>query len=307
VQIQEESSSGDWRLGAVYSWNLLPLAPLTRLHTLLLDSPRSFSMTAADTTVLGGMQQLTQLRISSACGYRSDRSRGTFEPGALAGHTKLQHLELGCSIPGQAAAPGVAALLSQLQPLTQLTKLVLRDAMLHAAPTAAAYSTLTASSKLQVLELRGECQMPAGAWQYILPVGRQLPHLRQLLVAQSDRTHSVSDVSRPAPDVALLASSCPSLQETVINGASGTGSWAALTSLTGLTLKASNVDRAGVQALAQLTWLKSLYLLPLLETGALRPLAQLQQLTSLDCRQLKHYGFRDMWDDMWDDDVPWVS
>jgi hypothetical protein len=51
-------------------------------------------------------------------------------------------------------------------------------------PPAAAYAALTASSKLQQLDI-SSCVLPAGVWQYVFPVGRQLPHLQKFDMADN--------------------------------------------------------------------------------------------------------------------------
>jgi hypothetical protein len=122
---------------------------------------------------LSGLQHLTHLHVVEGIG-----STSVFEPDALAGKTQLQHLEVvRYSIAGGSA--GVAQLLSRLQPLQQLTYLDLRKSLRSQdpSPPAAAYSALTASSKLRHLGV-SFCTLPAGVWQHILPAGRQLPKLQ---------------------------------------------------------------------------------------------------------------------------------
>lgn len=84
------------------------------------------------------------------------------EPGVLAGKTQLQHLDIWGVIIGGAA--GQAQLLSQLQALTQLTHLRLTystspDDDGDDTPPAAAFAALTASSKLQHLDIQ-DCVVP---------------------------------------------------------------------------------------------------------------------------------------------------
>jgi hypothetical protein len=102
--------------------------------------------------------------------------------------TQLQRLELvKCSIAGGPA--GAAQLLSHLQALQQLTYLDVNNLDLtgrldsdSASPPAAAYSSLTASSKLLHLDISWGV-LPAGAWQHMFPAGKQLPHLRTLIIS----------------------------------------------------------------------------------------------------------------------------
>jgi hypothetical protein len=179
---------------------LQPLSALTRLADLRVTY--SGRIRGISTSMLSGMSHLTRLAVSG----------GEFEADALAGKAKLQHLELlGCKLqPARGAGP--AALLSQLQQRTQLTYLSVDFSMHHypdeeGSSAAAAYAALTASSKLQHLDVR-RCTLPAGAWQHMFPAGRQLLHLTSL---------DISKVQQPwdaalAPDGSRLVSCCPSLQ-----------------------------------------------------------------------------------------------
>ena len=77
-------------------------------------------------------------------------------------------------------------MLSHLQDLQQLTHLTLRGVLRKgwgttdsAEPPATAYAALTASSKLQHLDISSS-KLPAGVWQHVFPPSRQLPHLHIL-------------------------------------------------------------------------------------------------------------------------------
>ena len=175
---------------------LQPLQALTRLAGLRLSVGET---TAVTSSMLSGMQHLTRLELTG---------RAQLELDALAAHTQLQHLHLANGLLGAGAA-GVAQLLSGLQQLQQLTHLSLVCVILpEDAPPAAAYSALTASSKLQHLEV-SKCQLPEGVWQHVFPAGRQLPHLQSL---------AISDVSLPsgdqasAPEGSRLVTCCPGLR-----------------------------------------------------------------------------------------------
>ena len=137
-----------------------PLQSLTRLASLKLDSLLGVVVTSS---MLSGMQLLTRLELSPD--WRLEETEVELEPGALAGKTQLQHLCLsGCDIQGNAA--GVAQLLSHLQAMQQLTHLCMHHSLLEgedSSPPASAYAALTASSKLQHLDIR-ECILPAGVW-----------------------------------------------------------------------------------------------------------------------------------------------
>jgi hypothetical protein len=175
--------------------------------------------------MLSGMHDLTHLVINNAA----------FQPGALAGKPKLQHLVLdSCTVRG---AAGVAAVLAQLQPLQQLAHLDLGNSLgadtpdlQHQGffagtgadsgdvrggwPPAAAYSALTANSKLQHLNI-SQAMLPAGVWQHLFPADRQLPHLRYLNIAYVEEP---SGMECPAPEGKLLARCCPGLQHLVVLG-----------------------------------------------------------------------------------------
>jgi hypothetical protein len=132
---------------------------LTRLQDLRLGG---CTVTAS---TLSGAEQLTRLQV--------DGGSLIIEPGILSSKTRLQHLQLKyCSMTGTA---GVARLLAEMQRLQQLTHLSLRHSLggQQAIAPAEAYSALTASSKLQHLEV-SECILPAGAWQHMAPTGKLL-------------------------------------------------------------------------------------------------------------------------------------
>jgi hypothetical protein len=96
------------------------------------------------------------------------------KPGILSSKTRLQHLQLKyCNI--TAGPAGVAQLLAEMQALLQLTYVSLTHSLggQQAIAPADAYAALTASSKLQHIEI-SECILPAGAWQHIFPHGKLL-------------------------------------------------------------------------------------------------------------------------------------
>jgi hypothetical protein len=130
-----------------------------------------------------------------------------------------------CRIPGGAA--GIAELLLHMQQLQQLTHLsfscsssdssmmMVMMMSLDSIPTAAAYSALTASSKLRHLDI-GSCTLPAGVWQYVFPAGRQLPHLRELYISgrailqvrPGPRNLAVPQLSRKAAALSAAVLGC---------------------------------------------------------------------------------------------------
>jgi hypothetical protein len=195
-------------------------------------------------SMLSGVQTLTRLQLAGP-------SCASFDPAVLAGKTLLQHLELQF----QALldrAPG-AQLLAQLQLQHELTCLILRDSCKpQSMPQAAAFAALTASSKLQHLDVSG-CSLPTGVWQHVFPAGRQLPRLRVLSI-----TTSVFDGTR-------LVSGCPALQCLAIHkwdygrGLLPSLQW--LSSLHTLHLEPFGPMSEGLQGVVKLTRLRELRLM----------------------------------------------
>jgi hypothetical protein len=109
-------------------------------------------------------------------------------------------------MPGDSAV--IALLLSHLLHQQQLSHLNLSSSLRCRQPShsAAAYSAVTGSSKLQHLDISG-CMLPAGAWQELFPAGRQLPHLQVL-----DIQGILTSVHSIAPDGSCLVSCCPGLR-----------------------------------------------------------------------------------------------
>ena len=133
----------------------------------------------------------------------------TCTAGVLAGKPCLQHLELTeCSMLDAAGTAELMYYIEQLQELTHLNfsnSLKCGRVWVYPNPPAAAYSALTASSKLQHLDISG-CTVPAGVWQKLFSPNKQLPHLRALHIS------GVRSGSAAAPDGSLLTSCCPGLQ-----------------------------------------------------------------------------------------------
>jgi hypothetical protein len=153
----------------------------------------------------------------SSCMYAHTKHALTagMRPGALAGLTKLQHLNFdSCEWSGPAEDEGTGNPMPDLRQLTQLTYLRLCNSLSAYQASnipAAAYSALTASSKLQHLDI-SECVLPAGVWQHLFPAGRQLPHLTSLDIDGVEQPHGVNSRQPLAgPEGSLLASCCPRL------------------------------------------------------------------------------------------------
>ena len=272
---------------------LQPLQGLTRLADLQLRVTRERSSITA--SMLSGMHNLTRLMVSGdlvrgAAGF--EEVSPAVEAGALAGKTRMLHLDLGgCCLPGGAA--GVAQLLTNLQGMQHLTHLNLRSSprgasvlldMQEGDPPATALAALTASSKLQSLSI-SHCTLPAGTWQHLFPAGRQLPFLQSLNIS---RVSQLGGSDATAPEASRLVSCCPSLQD--LNMDELQCSAEPLTPLQGLSglhtlhlLVSGPTAAEGLAAVCQLTGLKALSMCiqDVAEGLALLQLTQLRQLTEL--------------------------
>jgi hypothetical protein len=253
---------------------LQPLQELTRLAALKVDCWGSHSVTAS---ILSQLCQLTRLELVDSYSSTSD----VLAPAALAGKTQLQHLAVSLS----GSAGRAAALLSELRQLTQLTYLGLKNSF-HGIgegnPPALAFSVLTASSKLQYLNV-SDCTLPAGVWQHVFPAGRQLPHLHTLLV---------SSVVNPlggfaaSPAGSRLVSCCPGLQslDMWLQQYSGEGlaTLSGLCSLSTLLVSSTTPGSEGLEVVGQLTGLRHLRLHAYSsQKELLLQVTQLKQLTNL--------------------------
>jgi hypothetical protein len=250
------------------------LSALTRLADLrLLGLVCSFSITAS---MLSATQHLTRLQLTTDDWYHDVR----FQPSALASKTQLQHLELReCSM-------DVAHLLDELHQLQQLTCLRLgyvsvRHTGSQQPVWAEAYPALTASSKLQHLDLE-ECRVPVGVWQHMYPAGRQLPQLRVLSVADAEHA---AYVSAAAPEGTRLISCCPGLQSldliTLKYREGLLASLQGLSSLSKLSLNDMGSEGHDVCQLTRLKWLSLHEEEDEGGEGVLLQLTQLRQLTYL--------------------------
>jgi hypothetical protein len=184
---------------------LQPLQALTRLvHLRVEDADLCEGGIRITASMLSGAHLLTRLELCDGV---------ELEPAVLAGKTQLQHLHIEhCKLGAARDAAHAAQLLSHLQPLQQLTHLDLTGTLWEDIkadnPPAAAYAALTASSRLQHLNIRA-CAMPAAAWQHILPAGRQLPQLQDLIIKALQLPSKRVGV---VPEGTRLVSCCPGLQ-----------------------------------------------------------------------------------------------
>jgi hypothetical protein len=251
---------------------LQDLTALTRLVDLQLLVSGNCSITAS---MLSGAQHLTRLELAG----KGD-AEVSLEPAALAGRTVLQHLELCQPLGG---AGGTAQLLCELQQLQQLTCLTLHSLQCAGGcPPAAAYSALTASSKLQCLDLSW-CTLPAGVWQHVFPAGRQLPHLQYLMLDWV--RHPLGPAA--APEGIRLVSCCPGLEILDLRGLQYSrgmlASLQGLSSLTVLRVKPADGSAEGLEGVCRLTGLQQLHVHepPGAVEGLMLQLTQLRQLTHL--------------------------
>jgi hypothetical protein len=178
---------GDLTEGEVYAilWQQLQLLPqLSELHHL------DGRLTAADIAPLSTLQHLQHLNVR-----RLDYLWEGFGP----------------------TESGPTPLLAALQHLTQLQHLELNTCTLYlSAPQTQqqggsyqCFSALTASTHLTALIIRGDYEpVPKAAFQHMFPAGWTLPDLQVLRLSSEKRKHCVE-----AAHIAMIAASCPALQE----------------------------------------------------------------------------------------------
>mgnify|MGYP001807581367 CR=1 FL=1 len=162
-------------VGCMSVENLLQLGALSHLQSLSVKADVPVGPSSIPGLALPA--SLTKLKVWS----RMETGLLCLPPSGL------QDLMLECAVDGPAEGPD--SLLSCVARLQQLTSLELRpyedaagaESSLCWPPVGPAYSALTASSKLAVLDM-DNVFMPADAWQCIFPASHTLPHLTSLLV-----------------------------------------------------------------------------------------------------------------------------
>ena len=173
------------------------------------------------------LQQLQLLpslaSLQLAC---SDMTAADIAP--LSNLHNLQRLTL--DSPTKGSPTDVRALLAALQHLTQLQHLELRECQLHRAEALPGpqhevhqcFSALTASTQLTALVLanRKYNVLPQAAFKHMFPAGRMLEELKALCL-DSDR--QMSHFCVEAAQVAVIATSCPQLQQLRLVGVTGKG------------------------------------------------------------------------------------
>ena len=284
-----------------------PLQALTRLVDLRLNILGVSSISAE---MLCATHHLTRLEL-----VRSDLdSKCRVEAGVLASKSRLQHLRIDrCQVLG--AATGQAQLLSYLQPLQELTYLhlgsgrptdsitsrrcrpgvIVYNPDATGSPPVAAYAALTASSKLQLLNISYSV-LPESVWLQMFPTHRRLPYLTSLDISRVTLVHRTRFLlSNDAPECSCPVRCCPGLQELEMQGLlTFTTLLTPLQGLSKLHTLHLNPPRSGIspgdlRGVSQLTGLKEL---SLSFSGGdfgrngmflLLPLTQLKQLTLLEC------------------------
>ena len=156
-------------------------------------------------------------------------------------------------------------------------------------PPASAYAALTASSKLQHLNI-SECRLPADVWQHLFPSSRLLPNLQAVDITMTQCVWQQPDRFPPFTECSRLVSCCPGLQSLKTGPlASSAALLAPLRRLSELRVLHCGWDDGAtevVQAVCQLTALRELGVrgkLSMEEEGWLLQLTQLRQLTKLCC------------------------
>jgi hypothetical protein len=173
------------------------------------------------------LQQLQLLpSLASLQLARSDMTAADIAP--LSNLHNLQRLTL--DSPTKGSPTDVRALLAALQHLTQLQHLELRECQLHRAQALPrlqheadnqCFSALTASTQLTALVLANrEYGVPQAAFKHMFPAGRMLEELKALRL---DSARQMSHFCVEAAQVAVIATSCPQLQQLRLVGVTGKG------------------------------------------------------------------------------------
>lgn len=202
------------------------------------------------------------------------------DPAALHGCTTLHRLSLESvqSVSSTAAADGPQLLLHLIARLQQLQQLELNLSSLSG--NIGAYTALSASSNLQLLNLRHVQGLPAGVWQHgVFRPGQRLPALQ----------HFTFELYPTAPalftqhDVAALVSCCPALRVAVLHTQPKVQLTllSQLPALEALTLRHADVTTCGsLSALRGLRYFQTLKVFGYkLRSSSLMPLTSLRALT----------------------------
>lgn len=137
----------------------------------------------------------------------NQQQRGSFQAACLENKPSLQHFSLTGPIPSPAK---VAELLDKLSNLPKLSHLSLRGTR-YAAPTAAAYSALTASCVPQSLQL-SYTKLPGAAYGAIFPANKQFPQLKVFKVFDFIVRQKRQGPGLLHSDAERIVRCCPNLQ-----------------------------------------------------------------------------------------------
>jgi hypothetical protein len=188
---------GDLTEGEVYAilWQQLQLLPkLSELHHY------DGRLAAADIAPLSTLQHLQHLNVRRLDyrweGFGPTESGPTPLLTALQHHTQLHHLELNtCTLYLSAPQGGSYQCFSALTASSQLT------------------------AQLTALIIRGDYEpVPKAAFEQMFPARWTLPNLQVLRLSSEKRKHCVE-----AAHIAMIAASCPALQEFCLWGVTATG------------------------------------------------------------------------------------
>jgi len=150
-----------------------------------------------------------------------------------------------------------ACLLSLAGRLPQLLQVEFTELEYHWPIAAAAYTSLTASSKLERLAIDIE-GLPPGVWQFLFPAGGQWPALQCLTSAESEPALPPPAAALGTDDLSRLVGCCPGLQHVAISLQPG-AQLAPLAQLSALTcLIAVNADAGAFESFGALTGLLTL-------------------------------------------------
>jgi len=234
---------------------------LVNLQGLLIDSKVLLSP-----STIPGISRLTALTTLSLEDVQLDLV-------CLQDCTQLQELVLtAVTIISADGAAGAAALHTLVGRLGQLQSLQLCDLQYDWHIATAAYSSLTASSKLQKLILI-VADLPPGVWRHVFPPDRQLPAL------QGFALHCTSWITEESPppaalgtdDISCLISCCPGLRDVDIHMQPGS-QLAEFAKAAGLTsLSASPVHAEDFESLRSLSGLVGLQGLSVGLVGPITP------------------------------------
>jgi hypothetical protein len=163
------------------------------------------------------------------------------QPSTFGGATGPQGLTLARVLKPNGSEWSSRALLAALQPLTQLQHLALYRCRLHLVDPQPeqegggyqCFSALTASTQLTALDLVEYAipPVPQAAFEHMFLPGRVLPHLKVLGLTSSNLRLKWAKIIEPTPrmpagykrhveaaQVAMIAASCPALQEVKLQG-----------------------------------------------------------------------------------------